>query len=396
MTAIVAARRGRRAKTAALAVCTLLAGCASAPLPGGAGSGGYRVSIEFLDVTDLVPYSAVKVNDVSVGQVTDIAVTGDWTAMVTVEVDDTVELPGNAVAELRQTSLLGEKFVDLAAPDDEAARGVLTDGDVIPVERTDRGAEVEEVLGALALVLQGGGLEQLRTINTELSDLMNGREDDIRDTLDEINTFVTSLDEQKDDIITALDALDQLSTDLAEQRDTIGDALDAIAPGVTELAGQQELISDAVVALGGLGDTGSEVIDRSGDETLAMLADLQPILENLVAAGDDFPQNLEQALSYPFPHNVTDDIHNDFVNLHITLDASLEGILGNLLGGKKIETPEPDKSQGFDPAAGIEPIVGGLADLLGVGLFGAVGDDSAEAGDDDSGDAVDSGDEDGE
>ena len=47
---------------------------------------------------------------------------------------------------MRQASLLGEKFVELAAPPDPAP-GELTDGAVIPLERTNRNVEVEELLG---------------------------------------------------------------------------------------------------------------------------------------------------------------------------------------------------------------------------------------------------------
>src|SRR5699024_2597090 len=95
----------------ALTLSMLLAGCASAPLPGGEGGGGYTVTIEFADVTDLVEYSSVKVDDVTVGEVSSVEVTDNWTAAVKVQINPDVALPRNTVARLRQTSLLGEKFV---------------------------------------------------------------------------------------------------------------------------------------------------------------------------------------------------------------------------------------------------------------------------------------------
>ena len=58
-------------------ILTLLAlgGCT---LPGGAPDGpAYRVTVEFGDVLDLVPQSAVKVNDVTVGSVEKM-----WTGVV--------------------------------------------------------------------------------------------------------------------------------------------------------------------------------------------------------------------------------------------------------------------------------------------------------------------------
>ena len=82
------------------------------PLPGGTDTGNdpMTVQVVFADVLDLVPKSTVKVNDVSVGQVTDIGLSGS-NAQVTLELRNDIELPANAIAEIRQTSLLGEKFV---------------------------------------------------------------------------------------------------------------------------------------------------------------------------------------------------------------------------------------------------------------------------------------------
>ncbi len=86
------------------------------PLPGGTdvGDDPITVHIMFRDVLDLVPQSTVKVNDVNVGKVTDVRLDG-FTADVTVQLRKDTELPDNAVATIRQTSLLGEKFVSLAA-----------------------------------------------------------------------------------------------------------------------------------------------------------------------------------------------------------------------------------------------------------------------------------------
>src|SRR5258705_3155335 len=124
-----------------LAVVGCSGGIAALPLPGGPPDGpSYEVVVEFSDVLDLVPSSAVKVNDVTVGRVDAVTLSG-WTARVRVRIARTVQLPDNATASIRQTSLLGEKFVALAAPTNESAQGELRDGDVIPLSRTQRTAE---------------------------------------------------------------------------------------------------------------------------------------------------------------------------------------------------------------------------------------------------------------
>jgi phospholipid/cholesterol/gamma-HCH transport system substrate-binding protein len=162
--------RTLRTLACAVLVALLPAGCGlpdltNLPLPGGAPKGdGYQVTVEFADVLDLVPQAAVKVDDVTVGTVEKISLAG-WTARVSLRLGRDVRLPANATAAVRQSSLLGEKYVTVAAPPTGAASGRLAEGDVIPLSRTNRGAEVEEVLAALGLLLNGGGLAQLRTIN---------------------------------------------------------------------------------------------------------------------------------------------------------------------------------------------------------------------------------------
>ena len=81
------------------------------------------------------------------------------------------------MAKIQQSSLLGEKFVELAAPGNEKPGGQAARPSAHPaVERTNRNVEVEELLGALSLVLNGGGLAQLQTINHELGEALQGRE----------------------------------------------------------------------------------------------------------------------------------------------------------------------------------------------------------------------------
>src|SRR5207248_813983 len=120
-------------------------------------------------------------NDVGVGKVQNIALAKDgWTADVTVAVNGDVKLPANAVARLRQSSMLGEKYVELAEPVNVKPQGRLASGSTIPVERTNRNPEVEEVLGALSLLLNGGGIGQLQDITRELNNATTGNEAQIR------------------------------------------------------------------------------------------------------------------------------------------------------------------------------------------------------------------------
>jgi phospholipid/cholesterol/gamma-HCH transport system substrate-binding protein len=345
-----------------LAASVALSGCQGVldlPLPGGAAQGGdvYRVTVEFRDVLDLVPQSAVKVNDVTVGAVDKITLDG-WHARVRLRLRNSVKLPDNAVAELRQTSLLGEKFVSLSPPAGLASQGRLGDGDTIPLSRSGRNPEVEEVLGALSLVLNGGGVAQLKTINVELSKAMAGRESDIKGAIHQLDTFIGGLDQQKADIVRALDGLDHLSATLAAQKDDLATAIDNLGPGLKVLADQRHALTKMLTALSDLGRVGTRVIRASKADTVANLKALQPTLTKLADAGANLPKALEMALTYPFPAAATGAVKGDYTNLRITADIDMRNIIKNLQpsGGPGLPTGLPTLPVPPLPTVSVPPL----------------------------------------
>ncbi|MFD8077720.1 MCE family protein [Streptomyces sp. NPDC059718] len=341
-------RRGRVA--AWTAVCSLLlTGCEfngwyDVPLPGGAASDGhaYHVTVEFRDVLDLVPQSSVKVNNVTVGTVEKVELDG-WHARVRLRIADSVKLPGNAVADLRQTSMLGEKYVALSAPAGTRPVGRLRDGDRIPLSRSGRNPEVEEVLSALSALLNGGGVAQLKTITIELNQALSGREDLVRSLLKQLDIFLGGLDGQRADIVRALQGVDRLAQRLRREKKTIALAVDTMPPALKALADQREDLTKMLTALSRLGKTGTKVVNASHDDTVTNLKKLQPILQELNEAGDDLPNSLELLTTYPFPRNATDAVKGDYVNLKITADLDLADLYGNVTGkpGKGGKSPAP-------------------------------------------------------
>jgi phospholipid/cholesterol/gamma-HCH transport system substrate-binding protein len=332
-------RARRLASTVAALLCvgslTACEGVYDLPLPGGAatGSDAYRVTVDFADVLDLVPQSSVKVNDVTVGAVDKITLVG-WHARVTLRLKKSVRLPDNAVAELRQTSLLGEKFVELSAPDEGAIASRLKDGAVIPLERAGRNPEVEEVLGALSLLLNGGGVAQLKTITQELNRALEGREESARSVLRNLRTFTGQLDENKTDIVDAIESLNRLALAAEKQLPTIDKALDELPSALDSIDRQRDDLVEMLAALDRLSSVAVDVITRSKDATITSLERLDPVLTQLAASGDDFTNAFHVFLTYPFVDEVVGrdpqvarNLHmGDYTNLSITLDVDLTGI----------------------------------------------------------------------
>lgn len=370
----------------------VLTGCGSGgfdgvynmPLPGGADVGDrpYEVKVQLRDVLDLVPQAGVKVDDVPVGRVDRIDLGADgWTAEVTVLVNGDVKLPGNAVARLRQSALLGEKYVELAKPAEGREEGALSDGSVIPVERTNRNPEVEEVFGALSMLLNGGGIAQLQDISRELNAALEGNEPQIRSLLDNLNTLVGDLDAHKGEITRALDGLNRLGGTLNAQRDQITGVLDGLEPGLKVLSEQRTQLVTLLQSLDTLSDVAVDTVNKSKDDIVADLKALTPTLQKLVEAGTNLPNAFELLLTYPFPDSAMDAIKGDYTNMYADIDLNLGTIVDNLGRSRQSPLPSLPGLPGVDGTAPSLPLplpnlplpgvpgTSGLGDLLG-GLLG--------------------------
>ena len=340
-----------RAFAALLAGALLLTGCDfdvyQLPLPGGTSvDDPITVKAEFVDVLDLVPKSTVKVNDVSVGQITDVELVGEH-AEVTMQIPRDNDLPDNAIAEIRQTSLLGEKFVSLGPPAQNPSDNPLGDGDVIGLDRTGRNPEVEEVLGALSLLLNGGGVAQLKTIADELNEVFEGREDTARSVLDQIREFMRQLDDNKQDIVDAIESLNDLAVSVRHQEDSIDAALEELPGALTSIDQQRKDLVRMLTSLNRLGGVGVRVIQASKAGTIETLRQLNPVLTELGNAGSAFVKSFNVFLTYPFVDEVVGrdpqvarNLHmGDYTNLSIELDVDLSGGISGAPSGTPTVVP---------------------------------------------------------
>jgi phospholipid/cholesterol/gamma-HCH transport system substrate-binding protein len=383
----------RRVRSALMLAAALLgaAGCGftgiyDLPLPGGAdlGSHPYRVTAQFRDVLDLVPQSGVKVNEVAVGRVDKINLARDgWTAEVTMLVNGDMVLPANAGAKLRQSSLLGEKYVELSAPPPGEAAGRLGEGAVIPLSRTNRNTEVEEVLGALSMLLNGGGVEQLQKISRELNAALDGNEANVRAALDNVTSFVSTLDTSKGDITRAIDGLNRLAGTLNGQRDELAGAIDNLGPGLQVLADQRAQLVTLLQALDSLSTVAVDTVHKSQADIVADLKALMPALQKLGEAGNDIPKALELLLTIPFSDEAVNDVRGDYFNLFAKIDLNLQSVIDNLsrsrnnpladlpiVGGLTSGGTTPLPSTGSGPAAPQQPQNGAAKGVCGI--FGAL------------------------
>jgi phospholipid/cholesterol/gamma-HCH transport system substrate-binding protein len=314
-------------------------GANSFKLPGtkGGGPGSYTIQAQMPDVQNLQQNSRVRVNDVTVGTVTDIQLQG-WHAVVTMTIDGGVDLPANATATLGQTSLLGSVHVELAPPAGVPPEGKLKGGSLIPLTSAGAYPSTERTLAAVSLLINGGGLGQLQDIIKALSTGFTGREQDLRSLLGQLDKFVSYLNDQKDDIIAATDSLNNLVGQFADQKPVIDKALKTLPGALTVLKDERNNLADALGELSKFGALAADSVNKTKSNLVKELNDLGPVLQSLADAGPALTRSLGFFGTFPFPKDTLSKWNRgDYANLTAVLDLTMSRLDSGFFTGTRFE-----------------------------------------------------------
>jgi virulence factor Mce-like protein len=317
-------------------------GCAfhgvnSLPLPGavGRGSEAHLYHVEIANVGTLESNSPVMINDVVVGSVGQMKLQG-WHADVEISVKPDVIVPANAVASVGQTSLLGSMHLALNPPLGQPPSGRLQPGATIGLNRSSTYPSTEQTLSSLAAVVNGGGLGQIGDIIHNFNAALSGHEDQIRDLIKRLDTFVGILDAQHDNIIASIQSLNRLATTFADQRDVITQALKKIPLALDVLNKERPRLTTALDKLRIFSDTTRGLVNSTQADLVKNLQNLQPTIQALADVGPDLDTALAQATVYPYGQNFVDRaVRGDYVNFYAILDLTVPRLKRTLFAGTR-------------------------------------------------------------
>ncbi|MGV0793227.1 MCE family protein [Mycolicibacterium sp. XJ1819] len=328
----------------ALAALLTLSGCGwqglnALPMPGteGRGSDAYTIQAQLPEVVNLKANARVRVGDVTVGNITKIERQG-WHALVSMKLNGDVELPANSTAKLGLTSLLGSLHVELAPPVDEPPQGRLHDGSLIPLSHAGYYPTTEETLSALSMAINNGGVGRIGEITMELSKALDGRADDLRSLIEQLDLFVAYVDDQKDDIISAADSLNNLVGQIADQKPVVDRALKTVPDALSVLRDEREVLVDAVDQIGKFSALAADSVNQTKENLVKELRDLGPVLESLANAGQDLTRSLDFYATFPFPKpTLSKWLRGDYANLTAVVDLTLSRLDASFFTGTFLE-----------------------------------------------------------
>ena len=265
-------------RAAALAALLVVAVLAAVLLIGGAGS-TYTVKARFQNASQLVKGNLVQVGGAKAGQVTDIALTDDGQAEVTMELSDAyAPLRRGTRITVRQASLSGvaNRYLDLRLAPQRNPE--IPDGATIAQTDTTTAVDLDQIFNtfdpetrkALTGVIRGSGRqyagrgrqmqEAIAYLNPSLSASSRLFRELNRDTR-LFERFIVSSS--------------QLVTDIADRRDDLAGLVDGLATTTTAIGDEKAALADSIGRL-------PDFMRRANTTFLnlrAALDDLDPLVE---------------------------------------------------------------------------------------------------------------------
>lgn len=244
---------------------------------------------DFVEQTELVvvsdraglvvdPGSKVTLNGVEIGRVAGIDVTevhGHEQALIVLEVKDEylASIPSNVLADVKASTVFGNKYVSFKSPDNPSAEHVSR-GSVIPAQSvTTEFNTLFETVTSIADKVDPIKLNQTLTA-TALA--LGGLGTRFGISLEDANAILADLDPRwprfRDDVARAGELLDVY----ADAAPNLLDGLDSAVTTARSLNARRGDVDSALMAAIGFGDTAADPLERAGPYLIRGAADLVP------------------------------------------------------------------------------------------------------------------------
>ena len=204
----------------------------------------------------------VKLRGLIVGEVRDVSSNGSGADLkLALKPDDVKLIPKNVQAQLLPKTLFGEKYVSLVLPNDPSSQPI-SNGDVIPQDRSSTARETETALNDLLPLLQTLKPQEVSTTLNAVSTALRGRGNQIGQNLEIVDKYLkginpkiptlgenfrgiadlaNTLEAARPNLIQALDNLSFVNRSLVNQQNQLGNFLTSSTTSTNEL---DRLITD--------------------------------------------------------------------------------------------------------------------------------------------------------
>jgi len=306
------------------------------------GDGRLEAVATFDDVADLADGAPVMMADVTIGNVRSIELdeTGRR-ARVTFGVDRSANVPAAVSAQIRRTSPLGEKFIDLVPQTDDLQAEPLGDGAVI--DQTAVVSDLEQLIASGTDAFGALSASQIAILLDEGERAFAGKGPQLAVIIDHLSDVAAGYETRTEKVKAIIVDLDRLAGDLAPQTGPNGEALANLKDTLAILNENDEEFYALVRSLNEVADDGNRILDRHLDDIATQVRGLRDVTDAVA----DEQEALAGLLENLPRHNTTVPLaeRNNFI--HVLIDVVLCGVPGGGdVPGDPVDACEPGAGAG--------------------------------------------------
>ncbi|MDS0132473.1 MULTISPECIES: MCE family protein [unclassified Amycolatopsis] len=242
----------------------------------------------------LIKQSDVKVRGLIVGSVQDIVATDKGAELTLALKPESAKLiPENVSARFLPKTLFGERFVSLEIPKDPSAK-TLANGDVIPQDRTSNAVELEQAFSHLMPVLQAVQPQKLSATLTAISTALQGRGDQLGDTLSQLGTYIGELNPHEPELQHNLKALAEFSDHLKDAAPDLVQSLDNLSTTTRTVVDERQNLANLYGSLTQASVDLQTFLQNNKDNIISLVDTARPTAELLAKYAPEYPCVISQ------------------------------------------------------------------------------------------------------
>jgi len=256
-------------------IAVLLGTAFSLLLTGGFFRDTYTVRAHFADAAGLRSSDDVQVAGLDAGSIGSVEI-DEGAVVVELKIDEGIEMPRDANAEIVIETLLGRKAVRL---DGGSSNQMLRDGDEITLENTRTPVELLDLANRSRPLLDRSDPQTLQNFMDQITAMTKGKTVQVSTLISGLADVTDAVDSRKHELSRLLESLNTLGATFAEKDDTLVSLIDNLNVVLTNLSERTDDVERLLESTDSASHATADLVRRNRPKLDRALSQLHNTLE---------------------------------------------------------------------------------------------------------------------
>jgi phospholipid/cholesterol/gamma-HCH transport system substrate-binding protein len=245
----------------------------------------------FTDVTSLNPGDDVRIRGVRVGQVDELSVVDQNLALVRFSVEKSKPLPADVTATIKYRNMVGQRYIALERGE-KLSKDLLPANGEIPLDRTNPALDLTDLFNGFKPLFQALSPKDVNALSGEIVQVLQGEGGTVDSLLMHTGSLTSTLADRDRVIGKVINNLNSVLTTINNQGDALTTLVTTLQQLVSGLAGDRVAIGEAIDGMGQLTVATADLLHQARDPLKESISSLGVLASNLVTGSAELEQFL--------------------------------------------------------------------------------------------------------